>query len=52
MLLKKKYIERLQKFTTMVLTYENVKKKYVGQEHKRVKAYHMGFTLGSFMTCM
>ncbi len=28
MLLKKKYIGRLEKFGTMVLTYENIKKKY------------------------
>jgi hypothetical protein len=45
MLFKKKYIGRLEKFATMVLTYENIKKNDVGQEHKKVKAHYGGVIL-------
>jgi hypothetical protein len=51
MLFQKIYIGKLENFATMVLTYENIKKKDVGQEHKRVKAHYGGLILFTFMTC-
>lgn len=52
MLFQKNYIGKLENFATMVLTYENIKKKDVGQEHKRVKAHYGGLIFFTFMTCM